>query len=406
MGVTRSEPDPIAGKYRPADDCAVGRFSPSWRTEPVVDADQGGQSRPARSGAMLTHRRRPFGQCRGRRTRATFWLPHAMGQGGSLPLSRLARCLMARHQDCIRASELERWRSVGDPLSDAVVRCLRIGPGKDGLQVLLDYLAATPSDRRDPAIAEFWAQVSGLPPDDISAAAFGSDGKPELTPRRALGRMTRSPDRTVAGGQAVFWRYAGEIFTTLMHYSLAGGTSVLLTSTRSTEVRAGFSAPRVMSVLRETNYLSGDNRQVTYRRLLETTQFILDAMVGRLRLFFRLELTSVRQNDLTPITGLGWKSAIRVRFLHSHIRLRILDSKGIRNVYSIEADGIPINQECVAQPLVRPLRSSDEQGPDGDTRLVRRRTVVRHATHRHPPFARRGRGVHLRLAPYQASSAL
>jgi hypothetical protein len=49
-----------------------------------------------------------------------------------------------------------------------------------------------------------------------------------------------------------------------MHFSLAGG----------------FSANRVMNVLRETSYLTGDARDKTYKRLLETTQAIMDYMVS------------------------------------------------------------------------------------------------------------------------------
>ena len=50
---------------------------------------------------------------------------------------------------------------------------------------------------------------------------------------------------------------------------------------------------------------------------------------------------------MTPITGIGWKSAIRVRMLHSSVRVRLLDKKGIKNVYDEKVDGIPINQESV-----------------------------------------------------------
>jgi hypothetical protein len=62
----------------------------------------------------------------------------------------------------------------------------------------------------------------------------------------------------------VFWRYSSQIFSALLHYSLAGG----------------FSANRVVGVLRETSYLTGDARDKTYKRLLETTQAIIDYMVG------------------------------------------------------------------------------------------------------------------------------
>jgi hypothetical protein len=74
------------------------------------------------------------------------------------------------------------------------------------------------------------------------------------------------PDPVLAQGQAVFWRYSTQIFGALLHFSLAGG----------------FSATRVVNVLRETNYLTGNARDKTYKRLLETTQAILDYMVSRL----------------------------------------------------------------------------------------------------------------------------
>jgi hypothetical protein len=53
------------------------------------------------------------------------------------------------------------------------------------------------------------------------------------------------------------------------------------------------------------------------------------------------------QNDLTPITGQGWKSAVRVRMLHATVRVRIAAKKGMKNVYDHKVDGIPINQEYV-----------------------------------------------------------
>lgn len=83
-----------------------------------------------------------------------------------------------------------------------------------------------------------------------------------------------------------------------------------------------------MSVLYETGYLTSPSRDATYRRLMETTQALVDFM-----------------GDMTPITGKGWKSAVRVRMLHAQVRLKILDGKSRLNTYSVEKDGIPINQE-------------------------------------------------------------
>lgn len=90
----------------------------------------------------------------------------------------------------------------------------------------------------------------------------------------------------------------------------------------------GFASARIMSVLYETGYLTSPSRDATYRRLMETTQALVDFM-----------------GDMTPITGKGWKSAVRVRMLHAQVRLRILDGKSRLKTYSVEKDGIPINQE-------------------------------------------------------------
>lgn len=51
---------------------------------------------------------------------------------------------------------------------------------------------------------------------------------------------------------------------------------------------------------------------------------------------------------MTPVTGRGWKSAIRVRLLHASVRVRIADGKGSRKMYDSAVDGVPINQEYVA----------------------------------------------------------
>lgn len=144
-------------------------------------------------------------------------------------------------QDCVRATELEKWRRKGDDLCDGVVRCLGIGPGHDGLQMLLDYLDRTPEQARDPRVTAFWDEVSRPPPPAISGFASVSGEKGEVplaeaTPVTSLNRLTRYPPRTVAGGQAVFWRYSPEIFTALMHFSLAGGTLFLTLSAFGAEL--------------------------------------------------------------------------------------------------------------------------------------------------------------------------
>lgn len=42
---------------------------------------------------------------------------------------------------------------------------------------------------------------------------------------------------------------------------------------------AGLTSPRLLPTLHETNYLTGASRDVTFRRLLETSQFFFDACV-------------------------------------------------------------------------------------------------------------------------------
>lgn len=108
-------------------------------------------------------------------------------------------------------------------------------------------------------------QISTLPPPGVSAVPLSEKASPScMTPHAALARPDFAPPPTLSQGQAVFWRYAAQIFGALLHFSLAGG----------------FSAVRVVRVLDETGYLSGAERDRTYKRLLETTQAVMDYMVG------------------------------------------------------------------------------------------------------------------------------
>ncbi|KAL7748527.1 hypothetical protein RI367_005937 [Sorochytrium milnesiophthora] len=56
--------------------------------------------------------------------------------------------------------------------------------------------------------------------------------------------------------------------------------------------------------------------------------------------------------DLQP-GGKGWESVIRVRILHAKVRAAVL-RRGVanRNVYDVDADGIPINQEDLTATLL------------------------------------------------------
>jgi ER-bound oxygenase mpaB/B'/Rubber oxygenase, catalytic domain len=52
-------------------------------------------------------------------------------------------------------------------------------------------------------------------------------------------------------------------------------------------------------------------------------------------------------NDMTPISGAGFRSVLRVRMLHSQVRLRLLRSPN----YDTQAHGVPINQEDLLATL-------------------------------------------------------
>nr|XP_031858553.1 uncharacterized protein CI109_006076 [Kwoniella shandongensis]KAA5525625.1 hypothetical protein CI109_006076 [Kwoniella shandongensis] len=244
-------------------------------------------------------------------------------------ISPLGDYYMEWDELCLPPSKLEPWRHEGDDLCDSVVRALNLRPGQDGLQILLDHLVL-PKEKQAECVITFWNQISKSPPEPLSAFLESDD---DATPSDAIRSCNRHLPPSVAAGQAVFWRYSAQILSALMHFSLA----------------AGFSAERIVGVLRETNYLTGDAKDKTYRRLLETTQAIFDYM-----------------NDLTPVTGVGWKSTIRVRMLHSSVRVRLRDKKGLKNKYDEKVDGVPINQEDLLATLgsfaIAPLWSLRKSG--------------------------------------------
>lgn len=111
-------------------------------------------------------------------------------------------------------------------------------------------------------------------------------------------------------GQNVFYRYGGPALTGLAYQSLLGGMG----------------ASRVVETLARTG---GFSTKVAYRRLLETTQHILQCTKS---------LESVLPG------GDGFKSSIRVRFLHAAVRKRILGLARERPEYfNVGEWGVPIN---------------------------------------------------------------
>ncbi|GAA6058815.1 hypothetical protein JCM10212_001931 [Sporobolomyces blumeae] len=230
------------------------------------------------------------------------------------------------NQDCLKPSEIEPWRCESDPLADRVVDQLGLigfRSGKDAYEVVREYLDEkepeggqgwSQEERDEDVVWQFWQEMSSVPPDGVDGfckTSLSDKTSPQRTKPLGAFEKVEGNAPTLAEGQRVFWQYSGQIFVALMHFSLAGG----------------FSSPKLASVMHETNYLTSQAKEATYKRLLETTLFVLDAM-----------------SDMTIGTGRGWKSAMRVRLLHAQVRRRIVNGKGRYNSYSVERDGIPINQ--------------------------------------------------------------
>lgn len=216
-------------------------------------------------------------------------------------------------ETCIKGKDLEKLRWTGDDLSDNVVKFLGMRGG-DMLGKLENYMASTPRAKWEVCVEQFWASVEGTPPEDVDSSAG----------RFCPNLEHASKQRSLARGQEVFWKYISPILSSLLHFSLVGmSSSYLLTI-------GGFSAPKITQVLLHTSYLTSPSSTLTNRRLFETTQMILDAM-----------------NDMTPSTGIGFRSVIQVRMLHSQVRLSLFRSPK----YDTKEYGIPINQEDLLATL-------------------------------------------------------
>ncbi|BGO90386.1 hypothetical protein NBRC10512_004833 [Rhodotorula toruloides] len=247
-------------------------------------------------------------------------------------LESLAPGSVLRHFDFVarydrdssfRPSEIEPLRRESDGLADQVVDVLGLanvkGKGRDALVAIEEYLRekeqgadSWTKEREDDPVWRLWEEMARDPPEGVHGYGSISDGKHDKrsTPLEPFGARGDSPP-TLAEGQAVFWKYSAQIYSSLAHFSLAGG----------------FSAPKLASVMRETNYLTSDMRDATHKRLLETSLFVLDAMT-----------------DMTTGSGRGWRSAFRVRMLHAQVRRRIANGKGRHNQYDEAEAGVPINQ--------------------------------------------------------------
>ena len=118
-------------------------------------------------------------------------------------------------------------------------------------------------------------------------------------------------------GQHVFLKYPGPAAFGLLYFSLVGG----------------FSAPKIVKVLDTTSYMTTTNYDAIWRRLNETMEMVLDC------------LEEPRGLDIGQP---GWKSVLRVRLLHSRVRLGIMK----RGQWDAKANGLPINQEDMVATLL------------------------------------------------------
>ncbi|KAG0043269.1 hypothetical protein BGZ83_011643 [Gryganskiella cystojenkinii] len=193
----------------------------------------------------------------------------------------------------VRAGDLEPFRVKGDPLADDALETLGIKRGQDSYSALTNHAQ--------------WVNESS-----------GSDA-----PCKLLDQLMTVPDWVdwdkIQRGQQVFLKYVLYISIGLIHYSITGG----------------FNAPKLVKTILSTGYLTGSSSK---RRVLETSQFVLDVM------------RSV--DGLKPGTGDAWKSIIRVRFMHAQVRRKLLKiAQTHHNYYSVKEHGVPINQEDMAATI-------------------------------------------------------
>jgi hypothetical protein len=123
--------------------------------------------------------------------------------------------------------------------------------------------------------------------------------------------------KLVNKGQNLFLKHLSASSLGLLYFSLLGG----------------FSAPKIVSVLDETGYLT-KARDLTWRRLLETMQMVVSCV-------------DINDNTMKPGNS-GWKSVIKVRLLHARVRNNVK----INNKFDVEENGIPINQEDMMGTLL------------------------------------------------------
>ncbi|KAG7098861.1 hypothetical protein E1B28_000764 [Marasmius oreades] len=169
-------------------------------------------------------------------------------------------------------------------------------------------------DNASPA-STFWKSIIDTPPSDL-----------------------RVTDGEFQRGRALFLDNSVQISQSLLFFSLAGG----------------FASPRIVRTLEAVSYLvpspekklSSASKDRTYRRLLETFQFVLDVM----KCF-------APESDLDGAThilpgGEGWKSIIRVRMLHGIARARVQAKVYHEPDVPRSLNDVPISQEDISATQV------------------------------------------------------
>ncbi|KAL1919215.1 uncharacterized protein VTP21DRAFT_1907 [Calcarisporiella thermophila] len=183
----------------------------------------------------------------------------------------------------LKPVDLEPLQYRGDDLADATVRELGVKLGEDALRRMEDWLEAK----------------------------RGTKDSPTYKLHRELITIPSWVDwDQIERGQRVFWQYSAPMLMGLLHFSLAGG----------------FASPQVTQILAQTGYLS--HPRTVYRRLIETAKFVLDCM---------------ETEGMKPVSGIGWRSTVRVRLLHAQVRVRLL--KNAESNINVTPEIIPINQE-------------------------------------------------------------
>jgi len=199
-------------------------------------------------------------------------------------------------------ADLDAMRMIGDPLADDLVSEIFATGEIHAVRRLLRGLV----DDDHPLVG-----TSTLPPQLMVHVeryfALSDASLPEFDPARLV------------AGQHVFELHGPEVLMTLCCYSLP----------------ASYTASKGVHVLGQTGRLESHPK----RRLLETTQMVVDVMTPG-----GLALGQDARNH-----GKGIRSAQKVRLMHAAIRRLVLDAHGTK---WIEDYQIPINQEDLAGTLM------------------------------------------------------